>query len=182
MKAILIHLSDSHISEMNNAVVSRSAEVAATIRPILQGAEMVFIVWTGDITQAGKATEFDRAEEFLASTRREIEREFAGPVHVVLTPGNHDGEFKPVDPIRQMVIEQLESGAKRPDEPRIIEECVRPMQPYFNFEERMAGKGLTYQHQLWKDYKFQIGSKTLRFSSMNASWMTMPGAGLPHSD
>ena len=94
MKAILIHLSDSHLRESHKAVSNRYAEIAATIRPVLAEAEGVFIIWTGDIVNAGTFEEYQIAENFLDKLKAEIHRDFNGPIVVVVTPGNHDGTFK----------------------------------------------------------------------------------------
>lgn len=179
MKAILIHISDSHLSESHRAVASRYAEIAATIRPALVSAECVFIVWTGDIVNAGAAEEFLIAERFLDSLKAEIGKDFRGSIEVLLTPGNHDGAFKSAKATRKGDIEQIQQDNSKASDRDYIEACVQPMDNFFAFQDRTSSTGVTYTHRLWRDWRFQIDGKTLRFSAMNASWMTVPGENIP---
>lgn len=179
MKAILIHLSDSHLRTDHKAVANHHAEIAATIRPVIVGADSVFVVWTGDIVYAGTAEEYLIAEQFLERLKAEIRRDFAGPIEVVLTPGNHDGVFKTAKATRQGVIDQIRQDSSKASNQDYIAACVEPMEHFFAFQNRVASNGVTYSHQLLRDYRFQIGEKTLRFSAMNASWMTVPKVHIP---
>lgn len=179
MKAILIHLSDSHLQESNKAVANRFAEISATIRPMLAGAEGVFIVWTGDIANAGTTGEYQIAEAFLDKLKAEIGRDFPGPVVIVLTPGNHDGTFKTAKDTRKGNIDQILQDASKASNQDYIDACVEPMQHFFAFQERVSQNGVTKAHPLWRDYTFLIGDRSLRFSAINASWMTVPGESIP---
>src|SRR5574343_1194106 len=131
MKAILIHLSDSHLQESNKSVANRFAEISATIRPMLAEAEGVFIVWTGDIANAGTAEEYQIAEAFLDKLKAEIGRDFPGPVVIVLSPGNHDGTFKTAKYTRKGNIDQILQDTSKASNQDYIEACVEPMQHFF---------------------------------------------------
>ncbi len=179
MKTILIHLSDSHLKESHKVVATRYPAIAATIRPVLADAEGVFIVWTGDIVYAGLATEYIIAEQFLENLRAEIRKDFPGVIEIILTPGNHDGAFSAAKATRRGGIEQIQQDNSKAFDQDYIEACVEPMENFFAFQDRVSSTGVTYSHNLWRDYRFQISEKTLRFSAMNASWMTVPREAIP---
>lgn len=179
MKAILIHLSDSHLKDSRHEISNRYAEIAATIRQATADTDSVYIVWTGDIVNAGAKEEYLIAEKFLSNLKAEIRKDFGGSIEVLLTPGNHDGVFKSAKATRRGVIEQIQQDNSKAFNQDYIEACVEPMEHFFAFQDRVSNTGVTYSHRLWRDYRFQIGAKSLRFSAMNASWLTVPGEHIP---
>lgn len=179
MKTILIHLSDSHLKESHKAVATRYPAIAATIRPVLGEAEGIFIVWTGDIVYAGLAAEYIIAEQFLQDLKAEIRKDFAGTIEIILTPGNHDGAFSAAKATRRGGIEQIQQDNSKAFDQDYIEACIEPMEHFFAFQDRVSSSGVTYSHYLWRDYRFKLKDKTLRFSAMNASWMTVPREAIP---
>ena len=60
-RVLLIQISDIHFFEPTDAVLKRSAEIAAAVQPLLPLATRVVLIVTGDIAQSGKSTEYDLA-------------------------------------------------------------------------------------------------------------------------
>jgi Icc protein len=77
-RVLIAQLSDLHIGVTERDTAARTAAVVAAIAGLDPAPAAVLV--TGDVTQNGRATEYERARELLAPLRM--------PVHV--TPGNHD--------------------------------------------------------------------------------------------
>lgn len=98
----LVHISDVHIGDADQSLLSRATEAIAALSPNL-------VVLSGDITQSGRRREFAAAAEFLATM----------PAPIVAAPGNHDAPvFDPLAriarPYRRFralpVVDRWESG------------------------------------------------------------------------
>jgi 3',5'-cyclic-AMP phosphodiesterase len=77
-RVLIAQLSDLHIGVTERDTAARTAAVVAAIAGLDPAPAAVLV--TGDVTQNGRAPEYERARELLAPLRM--------PVHV--TPGNHD--------------------------------------------------------------------------------------------
>lgn len=172
MKIIIIHLSDSHLRPTDCTIVKRHAEIAAVTRPLLLDVDHVFIAFTGDITYSGTEVEFSVAKEFLLNIKKDLKNDFKGEVNFVLTPGNHDGMFSSAKSTRKTIIEQIRADNRKSNDADFIDACTEPLVHYYTFAEEISTNGLKMKDPLWRDYHFDIGSKTIRFSALNASWMS----------
>lgn len=172
MKAILLHLSDGHINSKHGHVANRHQAIAATMRPLYSDASHVFVVFTGDIVNAGSQEEFKLALSFLSKLKENIAKEFTGPICIITAPGNHDGAFKESKTTRNRLIKGLGTDANPEIDDDLIEDCTEPLQAYYDFVKELGCSGQTYIDKLWQDYRYNIGETTLRFSSMNASWIS----------
>lgn len=172
MQAIILHLSDSHVQSAASAILSRSTLIAATLRPILSSANAIFIVFTGDLTQSGDADEFKLVHAFLDALRDTLAKEFDGPIEMLVTPGNHDGHFKKSKTTRLHLVQSLRSGTGPAIDADVIDTCVEPLDHYYQFEAQLGTTGMSYSDKLWKEYRYTFGDTTLRFSSINPSWVS----------
>lgn len=172
MKVIFLHLSDSHIKAYGSPILERHQHIAATLRPILHSAEAIFILFTGDITQSGEEAEFRLAKDFLKAIQDALAKEFSGPIEILVTPGNHDGTFKKSKTTRTHLVTSLRSSTGPDIDEDVIETCTEPLAHYYGFEAALGATGQTFGDKLWKDYRYSIGGKVLRFSSINPSWVS----------
>ncbi len=172
MKALLVHISDSHFQDSNRETAGRYRKIVASLRNVVASAESIFIVYTGDITQSGSAEEFVLAKQFLADLSEQLASESGKSVHVIVTPGNHDGMFKDSTRTRMTIIGQIRQDNAKASDPDYIETCTEPLVHYYDFEKATATSGVTFESKLWRDYTFQVGGRSVRFSALNASWMS----------
>ena len=172
MEAILLHLSDSHIRASNSLILNRHANIAATLRPILANASAIFIVFTGDLTQSGEQSEFDLALSFLESLKVKLAEDFHGAIEVLVAPGNHDGTFKHSKSTRTHLVKSLRSATGPVIDTDVLDTCTEPLTHYYAFERALGTSGASFGDKLWKDYRYSIGQKTLRFSVINPSWVS----------
>lgn len=170
MKAIILHLSDSHIQSNNSPVLRRHQLIAATIRPVIASADALFIVFTGDITYSGDDGEFKLADAFLKNMKADLRADFPGPIEMLATPGNHDGMFNRSKSTRNTLINHLRSDPTTAIDDDLVETCTEPLKHYFKFEEDLGAQGMVLGDKLWKEYRYPFGERTVGFSAMNASW------------
>lgn len=69
----ILHISDSHFGTEHAAVVEALRDLALSLQPEL-------VVFTGDITQRARRSQFDAANQFIHQL----------PAPVIAVPGNHD--------------------------------------------------------------------------------------------
>ncbi len=89
-----------------------------------------------------------------------------------MVPGNHDGQFKDSKPTRMKIIESIRSDQKMSYEDDYINTCAEPLADYFDFQNRISTPGQIFSDKLWSEYRFSIADKVIRFSAINASWMS----------
>jgi len=171
MNIILLHLSDSHIKN-NCQILSRHSAIAATLRPLLSLTRRVLVVYTGDIVNSGKMDEFVMASTFLTNLMEDISKDFSGPIEIITVPGNHDGDFKNSKTTRTRLINGIRSEQNPQIDSDFICECTEPLENYYKFNDSLGASGKTFSDKLWAEYRYIIGEKALRFSAMNASWIS----------
>lgn len=77
----IIHISDVHVGDADQATLDGARQAITTLKPDL-------IVLSGDVTQSGRRREFADAAKFLATM----------PAPIVAAPGNHDAPvFDPLE-------------------------------------------------------------------------------------
>jgi 3',5'-cyclic AMP phosphodiesterase CpdA len=69
----IVHISDVHVGDADQALLMRARQSIADLKPDL-------VVLSGDVTQAGRRREFTEAATYLAGM----------PAPIVAAPGNHD--------------------------------------------------------------------------------------------
>jgi len=172
MKLLLLHLSDIHIKDNTNPILDRYKEITATLFSVIPEASALFVVITGDIAYSGTKTEYIYASQFINNLINHIKETSEIPIHVLMVPGNHDGDFKNGGKIRTTVIEKVRSTGESYIDDEVIAQCTEPQRDYFEFERQFATDNLTYDDPLWKEYRFKLNDKTIAFSAINASWMS----------
>lgn len=168
----MLHLSDIHIRENNNPILERYEKIGATLLTELPEASALFIIITGDIAFSGSKLEYEQATLFLNNLIKYIKGKFVKPVYVIMTPGNHDGEFKKAGNGRLAIIDKVREKGELYIDDEVISQCTAPQKNYFEFESQLSSEGLIINETLWKEYQFHIEDMVIGFSSINASWMS----------
>ncbi|EUJ10298.1 putative phosphohydrolase [Methylophilaceae bacterium 11] len=170
MKLLILHLSDIHVHENNNPVLERYEKIGATLLSVMPDVGAVFIVVTGDIAFSGSKLEYEHATVFLQNLIKYIESKISIPVHVILVPGNHDGEFKKSSNTRNATIEKIQEKGESFIDDEVIEHCTSLQKNYFEFEKQFATPSIS--DPLWKEYDYKFDDYNIAFSAINASWMS----------
>ena len=172
MKLLLLHLSDIHINDHTNPALNRYKEISATLLSVIPDAQALYVVITGDIAYSGTAEEYTLATLFINNLISHIKESSEIPIHVLMVPGNHDGEFKKSGNVRNTVIDTVREKGEPFIDDEVIAQCTAPQNNYFEFESKFGSNNLIHNDPLWKEYRFNIEDKTIAFSAINASWMS----------
>lgn len=162
MKIMVLHLSDIHITDEADVILTRAAHICATTKDIDHEIHEVFIVVTGDIAWAGKENQFCLAETLLNELRALILAQFtfapgSKPIApFVVVPGNHDCDIGVDSKLRIKATEDILR------EPELIEDdetcsCLTKVHDnFYKFAHRMMPYDPDYGQRQPKDSIVQL--------------------------
>lgn len=172
MKISMLHLSDIHIHGDEDAVLKESANIASTCFTDAHSSDAFFILITGDITFSGGEAEYNAIKPFLENIKNLIKTEGCPLVEILLVPGNHDCILKPNSSVRELLIQNVISNPDIAEDDAVIDECSKVQENYFNFRNQITETNSKFDHRLLTEYEFLICNKVVRFTAINASWMS----------
>ncbi|MFC3680208.1 metallophosphoesterase [Bacterioplanoides pacificum] len=167
MSLVIVHLSDIHIEDERDFILSRSEKISRAIFKHAQDGGHVVLMISGDVANKGTREQYELAEKFLFSIKGNLEKERDVNIDFVICPGNHDCEFKS-DPTRSFMIDKIiEDNVEEVDE-EVILSCLNHQESYFEFENKISpeSKG----DKLWRQKEITYGGKVIAFESVNLSW------------
>ena len=172
MTLSILHLSDIHIKERTDSILTRSGQIASALNPYLSNSTAVVILVSGDVAQAGTRAEYDLASKFFSQILEALRRETEVPIHFVISPGNHDCDFSGDQDARIAIVQATlkRSG----DLPRsYVEMGVSVQKKFFEFREvHETTSAIQSSDALWTTYAFEVAGKKLLFDVLNASWVS----------
>jgi predicted MPP superfamily phosphohydrolase len=172
MKLCVLHLSDIHFHPTGNPVFGRAAAIASSAFSAARSADACLIAVTGDIAFSGSSKEYEVALSFFNEIKLAISTETARPVYIILVPGNHDCALKPIDEIREIVIQQVIQRPELAEKPQIISQCVAVQKEYFAFRSAVGSPTPVFDEPQWTEYELEVASEKVRISAVNAAWMS----------
>lgn len=179
--ALLIQLSDIHFMEQSDAILKRSAQIAAAVQPLLPLATRVILIVTGDIAQSGKKGEYDLAKEFIHAIVADIKSRHGHDPQVITVPGNHDADLDSASAlVRTHLLKQLKTESISNIDLTVVEECVKVFEAYEVFAQDIE-TGTAIEHSpIWRTFTLDVGSNSLQFHCVNNAWSceihTEPGS------
>lgn len=180
-RALLIQISDVHFHEPGDAVLKRTAEIAAAVQPLLPLATRVILIITGDIAQSGKSSEYAIAKGFIRSIADDIEGRHGLAPDIITVPGNHDADFEsPRAKVRMRVLKQLKAEAASSVELEDVEECVSIFDAYQAFANDIETGTAATHSPIWRTFTVAVGDNPLQIHCVNNAWScemrTEPGS------
>lgn len=172
MTAIILHLSDIHIKNEHDPILTRAENIAACTFSVLPDASVLFVVISGDIAFSGKASQYNLISGFLDSLKSAIQTERDIPVYFVIAPGNHDCDFDRDTKMRKMAIKCLTEDSSAAIDDSVIEQCTLIQAEFFKFKESLSSKTSHTNDKLWETYSFDIDGKVIVFDTLNISWVS----------
>lgn len=180
-RALLIQLSDIHFLELDDAVLNRTAEIAAAVQPLLPLATRVILIVTGDIAQSGKTAEYELAKGFIRAIATDIGSRHGQAPEIITVPGNHDADFdSPRARVRTRVLQTLKAEPASSIELEDVEECVSIFGAYEAFAEDIESGTAVAQSPIWRTFTVDVGGNALQVHCVNNAWScemrTEPGS------
>lgn len=167
---LIIHISDIHIANSTQPVLSRAREIAKAVRLELPATEHILIAVTGDVAFSGKHHQYEAATNFFIDIQDEFRAAFGLTPHLVVVPGNHDADFDDeAQPLRRHLIE---SQRKEPENsaPAVVDHCCKIFEDFDHFQGAVETMRPVEFTRLWRRYELDIGSKKISIHAINNAW------------
>ena len=176
MKLGIIHLSDLHFRQ-NNFDLDRDNEMAKTIfsavRTDLIGTTHVFLIISGDLAYAGRAEEYEYAEDWLLELFTLIDDGCSATCRIVCCPGNHDVDHRDQRKLRAALVEKIRQDPEFSLDRDVVGECVKEQMEFFKFRNNLEGDEiLVHDDALLRIYRIRDESSTVQINAFNTAWMS----------
>jgi DNA repair exonuclease SbcCD nuclease subunit len=175
MKLGILHLSDIHLGDQNNAVSARIEQIAGAFRGIDHDIDALCIAVTGDIAFSGSSKQYEVAAAFFSDLQDSLRplcstRE----IHTILIPGNHDCNFEKHTDARELAIETMASRMDKIDlNGEISKQCLAVQDDFFEFESTFRrDRPLGMQERLLYAREFRLNGTSIRFNCYNTAWLS----------
>lgn len=177
MAILLVHLTDWHVLDRNDAILARAEHLRGVITAELdESVDAVHIVVGGDTTQSGTAEQFELAERLLKELRQPFARgERAIPVEVFLVPGNHDCDLGGDLAMRDVAIQSLKNSSSEglPPAGSIASVVLGPLSAYSLFASRVAPESAILPSEpFYRCVQRRYGTGSVAYHLFNTAWMS----------
>lgn len=186
MKTAILHLSDLHISSVDDFVVSNCDLIANAIRYYTNECNRCIIVITGDIIDKGNVSCYEIAKNFLLSLKTNLLKERIISIDFVIVPGNHDIDFSTPQKIREMAINNLnKQDSLEPDNDELVNVALDPQSKFWSFLQDFMV--LESNERISYTRRFGLGNGgTLSFHCYNTAFLStineQPGSLVIHEN
>jgi len=177
MRIAIVHLSDIHFREDENAVFERVDGISGVLQswcsecPDLKDC---FIVVTGDVAFSGNSGEYEKAYTFFAELHDKIQAlDILHRIEYVVVPGNHDCDLEAISGTRQMLISGIPEKENVLIDDSVIDTLTSEQEKFFEFLRALVpGVCSTPGEKLYYERDFAVGECNIRFSCYNTAWMS----------
>ena len=107
MSLVIVHITDIHITDQNDRVLTKAEQISNAIRSTVHTNDDIIIAVTGDIAYSGKNSEYELASSFFDEIAQLIKKDTNITPHIVTIPGNHDCSLIPESPTRTILINSI---------------------------------------------------------------------------
>lgn len=170
LPALLLQLSDIHLTAKEDPVLSRVEKICRAVRPFVAQVTGAVVVVSGDVAFSGTPEQFETGRRLLERVRRDLSRLVRSDVKVVVVPGNHDCYFPADSTARDLILSSItRESAASPS----IQDAVMGVQDGF-FEHLKpflpASLGSRRSDRLYYEYEARVGSHRYLFRCYNTAW------------
>ncbi len=172
MKALLLHLSDIHISSSNHPVLKKAPFIVDAVKNVASSCDVAVCVISGDLAFSGLESEYLEALTFLDSIREKISDSTGAKMHLVLVPGNHDCDFSAALGVRSTVLHEVESMPSKMLEASRLEICLSVMRQFFFLQDAIQFPPVDRKASasgLVDIVSIPVGEELLRFFLLNTA-------------
>jgi len=168
MKAVLVHLTDLHITT-KNTILEKIEPLLRTLKDETSGeCQLIFLI-TGDIVNTGKNEEYAIAHKFFSNIRLLLhsEKKFI-KIEFIFVPGNHDCNFSENTQLRELLLNNISYSSINKDE-SVINACLNVQDNFWSFYKSFQ---TIPEDKLYYRISVNIGKKNLAFHCINTAWMS----------
>ena len=165
MSFCIIHLSDVHIKDEKDIILTRTDEICRACASVIQNNSTVVIAISGDIAFSGLCSQYELANGVISKISEYLRTEKQSQVYTVFVPGNHDCDFKNENSVRKTLIDHMS-----PDiDEQYYNTVVSVQKNYSNFA---AGFDMDTDKALSKK-EFIVNGNKILFLLSNTAWMSV---------
>lgn len=169
MAITVVHLSDIHVRDEDDVVLTRAALIGNAVRSRLLDADTVLCILSGDIAHSGKAEQYGLFTQFLTT----LEQAIGVPLLIAVAPGNHDLDFDLDNKARDVLIKTTIQDSPEEVDESITEIAIVPQRAFFAFRDSVASTAMKPQGTaLSYTYSFTIDGVRTEVRCINSAWMS----------
>ena len=171
MTLAILHLSDMHLRNGTDPVLTRASAIQAALRTHMSSDTAVLIIISGDIAFSGTPAEYKIATGFVEDLLEKIR---AIPsvtlLGTVIVPGNHDCNFSVEGDARpssmNLVAEKLDGYDLGGES---ILQLLRVQQDFFEFEKTISNSARSQQAKLFWHFAFAHNGRRVSVAALNTA-------------
>ncbi|MCR6790249.1 STAND family AAA ATPase [Bacillus thuringiensis] len=172
MKVGIIHLSDIHLKNEDNHILSKVQNIYSALRNELIGIEEIFLIISGDVAFSGLEKEYEVAIDIIDTLQNQLFDYLGKKFKVLMIPGNHDCDLKS-NSIRDLIIKNLKQNGLGVLDESMIAGCCEVQKNFFEFDSLYSDNDCqVYTDKLLRIFRYSIGDYTLIFNMYNTAWVS----------
>jgi calcineurin-like phosphoesterase family protein len=141
-----------------------------TLPSYLPAVTQIVVIVSGDIAFSGEQSEYELANTFLREIGNTITNECGLPLIFIVTPGNHDCDFKLNNATRKLLLKQIADSDLADLDNSVIDACTTIQQAFFQFRGSLESSPIVDDDKLWRTTRLTIGNKVVAIDCLNVSW------------
>jgi ABC-type oligopeptide transport system ATPase subunit len=172
MSIAIVQLSDLHIMDSHNEVLSRATKVVSAVRSCVPSADIALLLYSGDLAFSGKEEQYELADSFCSEVKALFESECAATAEVFVS-GNHDVDFGTVpDELRDIANTRAKTDVDSVSPSGTVARRLLEQQAaFYNFVARRLGcVTLSPEQQLFRKQRVQYGTTTIDLNLVNTAF------------
>lgn len=168
----IIHLSDIHLNNKNDGVISKIKKVFDATKNQLIDTKEVIILISGDIANYGYKEQYEVAFEIILDLKYSLAEYLNKKVSLIMVPGNHDCDFSDEykNEVRSILIKDIIKN--RDVKESVIENCCNVQNNYYEFEDTFSEDNVCYKDKLISITNYNNENKNIYFVGINTSWIS----------
>lgn len=170
-KLTIVHLSDIHFREKDsdNPLTSKADQLCSAIKSrIVSGNAPVWVVFSGDIAFSGLREEYTFAKSLVQKIRSRIQSETL----FIISPGNHDCNFKQDNGARRAIIATtLEEDVDR----SVVDVTTSIQSAFFEFQREFGAplrQVKNHDKRMIASHILHVEDVSIEFYAINSAWIS----------
>lgn len=177
MKVGILHLSDIHIEDSKDWILSKHKKIAQAVLGTWEELTTIFVVISGDIANKGFSEQYTLAHNFFTNIKEYIQKQSHAKVYFIVAPGNHDCDFSGVpydSKARKSFIDTVvrnPSAIERGDS--IYDGCLSVQKNFFDFIKNLDPQ-IEYPSKPEIFYQIEVNhdAQKFYFNIFNTAWLS----------
>jgi predicted phosphodiesterase len=138
MKLLLLQLSDIHLKNKTDRILSRVARIVDAIKNTAADIDSIICVLNGDIVYSGTNDQYELAAGFLNDLKKQLDENLAPlEAQFIIVPGNHDCNFSEADSVREIIVAEIKKNRGKIEEKALLDICLNPLTNFYNFTSNL---------------------------------------------